>query len=117
MATGFGVAVAVGTLLLMLPISKVGPGGANFIQALFTSTSAVCVTGLTVVDTPTFWTPFGQVVILLLIQLGGLGIMIFASLIGLVLARKLSCASGSTRRPKPRRSGSTTSGGSSAASS
>jgi potassium uptake TrkH family protein len=88
--TGFGIAVVAGTVLLMLPISKVGPGGANFIQALFTSTSAVCVTGLTVVDTPTFWTPFGQVVILLLIQLGGLGIMIFASLIGLVLARKLS---------------------------
>ena len=77
----------------MLPISKVGPGGASFIDALFTATSAVCVTGLTVVDTPTYWTPFGQVVILLLIQLGGLGIMIFASLIGLVLARKLSVRS------------------------
>ncbi|MFK4834790.1 TrkH family potassium uptake protein [Microbacterium sp. ZW T2_14] len=88
--TGFGIAVAAGTILLMLPISKVGPGGASFIQALFTSTSAVCVTGLTVVDTATFWTPLGQVVILALIQLGGLGIMIFASLIGLVLARKLS---------------------------
>lgn len=88
--TGFGIAVAVGTVLLMLPISKAGAGGATFVEALFTATSAVCVTGLTVVDTPTFWTPFGQVVILGLIQLGGLGIMIFASLIGLVLARKLS---------------------------
>jgi trk system potassium uptake protein TrkH len=88
--TGFGIAVAAGTILLMLPIAKVGPGGANFVEALFTSTSAVCVTGLTVVDTATFWTPLGQVVILALIQLGGLGIMIFASLIGLVLARKLS---------------------------
>ncbi|HZW41076.1 MAG TPA: potassium transporter TrkG, partial [Agromyces sp.] len=78
---------------LLLPISKAGPGGASFVEALFTATSAVCVTGLTVVDTPTFWSPFGQVVILLLIQLGGLGIMIFASLIGLVLARKLSVRS------------------------
>ncbi len=89
-ATGFGVAVAAGTILLLRPIAKAGPGGATFVQALFTSTSAVCVTGLTVVDTATFWTPFGQVVILALIQLGGLGIMIFASLIGLILARKLS---------------------------
>jgi len=91
--TGFGSAVAVGTVLLMLPISKVGPGGASFIDALFTATSAVCVTGLTVVDTPTYWSGFGLVVIMLLIQLGGLGIMIFASLIGLVLARKLTVRS------------------------
>lgn len=89
-ATGFGLTIAAGTVLLLLPIAKAGPGGATFVQALFTSTSAVCVTGLTVVDTPTFWTPFGQIVILVLIQLGGLGIMIFASLIGLILARKLS---------------------------
>lgn len=90
MVLGFAVAVLVGTGLLMLPISKAGPGGAGFVEALFTATSAVCVTGLTVVDTVIYWTPFGQVVILLLIQLGGLGIMIFAALIGLVLARKLS---------------------------
>ncbi len=90
---GFASAIAVGTVLLMLPISKQGPGGANFVDALFTATSAVCVTGLTTVDTVLHWTPFGQVVIMLLIQLGGLGIMIFASLIGLVLARKLSVRS------------------------
>ena len=90
---GFAGAIAVGTALLMLPISKAGPGGASFIDALFTATSAVCVTGLTVVDTAVYWTGFGQVVILLLIQLGGLGIMIFASLIGLLLARKLSVRS------------------------
>ncbi|MFE7846683.1 TrkH family potassium uptake protein [Microbacterium sp. NPDC057407] len=92
-ALGFGAAIAVGTMLLMLPISKVGPGGASFVEALFTATSAVCVTGLTVVDTVTYWTPFGQVAILLMIQLGGLGIMIFAALIGLVLARRLSVRS------------------------
>lgn len=91
--TGFALAILMGTALLMLPISKVGPGGGSFVDALFTATSAVCVTGLTVVDTPTYWTPFGQVVIMALIQLGGLGIMIFASLIGLVLARKLSVRS------------------------
>jgi potassium uptake TrkH family protein len=90
---GFAAAIAVGTALLMLPISRTGPGGASFVEALFTATSAVCVTGLTVVDTPLYWTAFGQAVILLLIQLGGLGIMIFASLIGLVLARKLSVRS------------------------
>ena len=90
---GFAAAIAVGTALLMLPISKQGPGGANFVDALLTATSAVCVTGLTSVDTVLYWTPFGQVVIMLLIQLGGLGIMIFASLIGLVLARKMSVRS------------------------
>ena len=90
---GFGIAIAIGTGLLMLPIAKAGPGGASFIEALFTATSAVCVTGLTVVDTATYWTPLGQVVILLLIQLGGLGIMIFAALIGLVLARKMTVRS------------------------
>lgn len=90
---GFAAVIAVGTALLMLPIARTGPGGASFVEALFTATSAVCVTGLTVVDTPVYWTGFGQVVILLLIQLGGLGIMIFASLIGLVLARKLSVRS------------------------
>ena len=90
---GFAAAIAGGTALLLLPIAKTGPGGASFLEALFTATSAVCVTGLIVVDTPTFWTPFGQLVILVLIQLGGLGIMIFASLIGLVLARRLSVRS------------------------
>ncbi|MBX0300922.1 TrkH family potassium uptake protein [Cryobacterium sp. 1639] len=74
----------------MLPISRVGPGGASFIEAIFTATSAVCVTGLTVVDTALYWTPFGQVVILLLIQVGGFGVMTFASVIGLAVVRRLS---------------------------
>ena len=89
---GFAVAYGVGTLLLMLPISAQGRA-ATPVEALFTSVSAVCVTGLTVVDTETFWSGFGQVVILALIQVGGLGIMLFASLIGVVLARKLSIRS------------------------
>ncbi|MGH3630945.1 MAG: TrkH family potassium uptake protein [Sciscionella sp.] len=90
---GFAVAVIIGTGLLMLPISRVGHGGINLIDALFTATSAVCVTGLTVVNTLTYWTPFGQVVIVALIQVGGFGIMIFASLIGLAVVRKLSVRS------------------------
>lgn len=90
---GFAVAILAGTALLMLPVSSMDGRSPSFVDALFTATSAVCVTGLTVLDTPTFWSPFGQVVIMALIQLGGLGIMIFASLIGLVLARKLSVRS------------------------
>jgi potassium uptake TrkH family protein len=79
--------------LLTLPIAKQGPGGASFLDALFTAASAVCVTGLTVVDTPTYWTGFGQAVILLLIQIGGFGIMTFASVIGLAVVRKMSLRS------------------------
>ncbi|MGR2752454.1 TrkH family potassium uptake protein [Agromyces arachidis] len=87
---GFAAAVLGGTVLLWLPPMTVEQGGTSFVDALFTATSAVCVTGLTVVDTELHWSPLGHGVILLLIQLGGLGIMIFASLIGLVLARRLS---------------------------
>jgi trk system potassium uptake protein len=87
--TGFLVAVVAGTALLLLPVAAEGRG-ATPLEALFTAVSAVCVTGLTVVDTPSFWSPFGEAVILLLIQIGGLGIMLFASLIGLLLARKLT---------------------------
>ncbi|MEU3144054.1 MULTISPECIES: potassium transporter TrkG [unclassified Streptomyces] len=76
---GFATAIAAGTGLLMLPAAKAGPGGAGAVEALFTSTSAVCVTGLIVVDTPAYWSGFGQAVILALIQVGGFGIMTFAS--------------------------------------
>ncbi|WP_308290422.1 potassium transporter TrkG [Streptomyces meridianus] len=86
---GFGAAVLAGTGLLMLPAATSGPDGASLLEALFTATSAVCVTGLVVVDTPTYWTGFGQVVIMALIQLGGLGIMTFASLLGVLIARRL----------------------------
>lgn len=81
--------LAVGTLLLMLPISRQGPGSAPFLTALFTATSAGCVTGLSVVDTATYWSSFGHVVLLLLIQIGGFGIMALASLLGLTIARRL----------------------------
>lgn len=90
---GFVLAIALGTGLLLLPIAKAGPGGATLIEALFTAVSAACVTGHIVVDTPTFWTPFGQTVILVLIQVGGFGIMTLASVIGLAVMRKLSLRS------------------------
>ena len=86
---GFACAVLIGTLLLMLPVSRTGPAGASFITALFTSTSAVCVTGLAVVDTPSYWSGFGEAVILGLIQIGGFGIMTFASLLGLLVSRRM----------------------------
>lgn len=85
----FLAAIAVGTLLLWLPISRAGPGGAPLLVALFTATSAVCVTGLTVVDTGSYWSPFGVGVILLLVQLGGLGIMTAATLLGLLVSNRL----------------------------
>ena len=85
----FLVAIAIGTALLMLPAARAGQGGASFVEALFTATSAVCVTGLTVVDTATYWSGFGQGVILLLFQIGGLGIMAGATLIGLLVSRRL----------------------------
>lgn len=86
---GFFIALLIGTGLLLLPMSKQGPGGATWLEALFTATSSICVTGLITVDTPTFWTPFGQVVILGLIQLGGFGVMSFGALMGILLAGRL----------------------------
>ncbi|MGO1258249.1 MAG: TrkH family potassium uptake protein, partial [Brachybacterium sp.] len=77
----FGLCAVLGTLLLMHPAASTGPGGAGAMEALFTAVSSLCVTGLIVVDTPVFWTVFGQVVILALIQLGGFGVMTFASVV------------------------------------
>lgn len=84
----FLAAITLGTLLLMLPPARRGPGGADVVTALFTSTSAVCVTGLTTVDTGTYWSPLGQGLILGMIQLGGFGIAAGATLaVWLVLGR------------------------------
>jgi potassium uptake TrkH family protein len=85
----FAAAVLVGTLLLLLPVARAGDDGASFLTALFTATSAVCVTGLVVVDTPTYWSPTGQAVIMALIQVGGFGIMALTSLLALLVARRL----------------------------
>lgn len=89
----FLIGMAIGTILLMLPISRAGglsgAESADFITALFTATSALCVTGLTIVDTPTYWSPFGHLVLLLLLQTGGLGIMTAATLLGILVTRTI----------------------------
>ena len=89
----FLLAIAVGTLLLLLPVSSADGMKTDFLTALFTSTTSVCVTGLVVVDTYTHWSVFGQVVILILIQLGGLGIITAISMLMLFLRRHFSLRS------------------------
>lgn len=87
-AVGFLLVILAGAGLLMLPIASRGEP-AGFLDALFTSTSATCVTGLVVRDTFTGWTVFGQLVILALIQLGGLGFMTFITLTSMLLGKRL----------------------------
>ncbi|MEK5239522.1 TrkH family potassium uptake protein [Paenibacillus sp. FSL L8-0470] len=87
---GFAAVILIGTLLLMLPISSASGHSLRFIDALFTATSATCVTGLVVVDTGTYFSVFGQITILVLIQIGGLGFMTMATLFALLLKRKIS---------------------------
>lgn len=87
---GFALTILVGALLLNLPIASQSGQSVGFVNALFISTSAVCVTGLVVVDTATQWTYFGQGVILLLIQIGGLGFMTMGTLFALILGRKIT---------------------------
>jgi trk system potassium uptake protein TrkH len=87
LALGFGLMIAIGTVLLALPISAADGQPTPLLDALFTATSAVCVTGLTVVDTGTHWSGFGQVVILGLIQAGGFGIMTSSTMLLLLVVR------------------------------
>ena len=88
-ALGFFIMILIGALLLTLPIATAVPGGASFREALFTATSASCVTGLVVRDTGTYWSFFGQTVIIVLIQIGGLGFMTIATLFMLLLRRRM----------------------------
>lgn len=82
--------IAIGTTLLMLPwATRDGAPATTLLQALFTATSAVCVTGLAVVDTGTHWSGLGQVFILLMFQLGGFGMMTSATLLGLLMSRQM----------------------------
>ncbi|MGZ9585321.1 TrkH family potassium uptake protein [Paenibacillus marinisediminis] len=90
LAVGFAAIILLGSFLLMLPISNVDGKPLQFIDALFTATSATCVTGLVVVDTGSHFTMFGQIVILCLIQIGGLGFMTMATLFALVFKKKIS---------------------------
>lgn len=87
--SGFVCVIAAGTALLMLPLSAESGNATDFVTALFTSTSATCVTGLAVVDTPTHWSTFGEGTIMLLIQIGGLGVMSLATILGLLVARRI----------------------------
>jgi len=86
---GFIGLILAGAILLSLPVSSAAGKPTKFIDALFTATSAVCVTGLVVVDTGTYYSVFGQIVILLLIQVGGLGFMTMATLFALILGKKI----------------------------
>ncbi len=91
-AVGFLLIILCGTCLLMLPISSRMPGGTDFLSALFTAASATCVTGLVVVDTYQHWTLFGQTVILLMIQVGGLGFVTFGVTILLMMGKRIGLA-------------------------
>ncbi len=90
LALGFAFIILLGGFLLSLPISSTNGLGLNFVDALFTATSATCVTGLVVVDTGTYFSVFGQVVIMLLIQIGGLGFMTMATLFAILLKKRIS---------------------------
>ncbi|MFC5405576.1 TrkH family potassium uptake protein [Cohnella soli] len=87
---GFAAIVLIGAGLLMLPFAHTGAAQPRFIDTLFTATSATCVTGLVVVDTGTYWTTAGQLIILTMIQIGGLGFMTMATLFAIALKRRIS---------------------------
>lgn len=87
---GFAGLIIIGGILLNLPIASVDGESIGFIDSLFTSASAVCVTGLVVVNTATYWTLFGKIVILMLIQMGGLGFMTMATLVALLIGKRIT---------------------------
>ena len=93
---GFASVILLGAIILMLPVSSAEGVITPFNQTLFTSTSAVCVTGLAVLDTGSYWSVFGQVVILLLIQIGGLGVVTVAVSVFMLSGRKISLMQRST---------------------
>ncbi len=87
---GFSIVIIIGSILLNLPIASKSGESVGFINAFFTATSSVCVTGLIVVDTGTHWTVFGQTIIILLIQVGGLGFMTMGTFIAFVVGKKIT---------------------------
>lgn len=90
LSVGFAVVILIGAFLLMLPVSAANGISTSFIDCLFVSTSATCVTGLVTVDTGTHWSYFGKTVIMFLIEIGGLGFMSFATLFALILGRRIT---------------------------
>ena len=93
---GFAAVILLGSLLLTLPLASADGHSASFFDALFTATSAVCVTGLVVQDTATYWSVFGQGVILCLIQIGGMGVVTVAAAIAIASGRRISLRHRST---------------------
>ena len=93
---GFAGVILLGAFLLMLPISSAQKVVTPFNEALFTSTSAVCVTGLVVHDTGSYWSVFGQTIILVLIQIGGLGVVTVAASFAMLAGRRISLLQRST---------------------
>lgn len=93
---GFVGVILAGALLLMLPIASKSGQATPFLNALFTSTTSVCVTGLIVVDTGTYWSAFGQAVILMLIQIGGMGVVTVAAAVTIISGRKIGLMQRST---------------------
>lgn len=93
---GFSCVILLGTFLLMLPMSCKNGIRTPFLDALFTSTSAVCVTGLVIHDTASYWSSFGQFVILLLIQIGGMGVITVAATFAMISGKKISLMQRST---------------------
>ena len=87
---GFLWVIIVGTLMLMLPVSSAKGQWTDFVTALFTATTSTCVTGLVVVPTYAYWSLFGKVVILILIQLGGLGIISIATGVLIIIGKKIN---------------------------
>ncbi|HHV25835.1 Trk family potassium uptake protein [Anaerosalibacter bizertensis] len=90
LALGFAGLILIGAILLNLPIASKSGESIGFINALFTSASSVCVTGLVVVNTGEYWSLFGHIVIICLIQMGGLGFMTLATLVALILGKKIT---------------------------
>lgn len=90
LSIGFLILILVGALILSLPISSANGEATNFLDSLFTSTSAVCVTGLVTLDTGTYWSTFGQTIIIILIEIGGLGFMSFTTIIAIFIGKKIT---------------------------
>ena len=95
---GFMLVILLGSLCLTLPLATRDGQGASFLDALFTSTSAVCVTGLVLHDTASYWSVFGQAVILFLIQIGGMGVVTVSVAVAIFSGRKISLMQRSTMR-------------------
>nr|WP_296649499.1 TrkH family potassium uptake protein [Romboutsia sp. 13368] len=90
MVIGYAIIILVGAILLSMPISTQNGESIGFLDSLFTSTSAVCVTGLVAVDTATYWSFFGQLIIITLIQIGGLGFMTVTTLFALIIKKRIN---------------------------